>query len=125
MRKYGKNKKCKSIQSVTLTVPGQAIKRDGAEIRIVPLDINLKLDKSFEKINQIELDAQYAYIAVTVKEKELFKPVTHIGVDLNATSHCAVVSIKETGKVYKLGKSAQHYHNKYKSIRRNIKKSSR
>jgi putative transposase len=84
--------------------------------------MNLELDIVFEKVNQIEMDNQYAYISVTVKEKEAFKPTKHIGVDFNATSHCAVMAIKETGKVYKLGKSAQHQHNKYKSIRVELQK---
>jgi putative transposase len=122
LRKYGKNKKVKSVNSVLLTIPAQAIKRDGSQIRIVPLKINLEINKQFEKVNQIELDNEYAYIAVTVQEKEFFPPINHIGVDLNATGHCAVVAVKETGKVYKLGKSAQHYHNKYKAIRKILQK---
>jgi len=122
LRKYGKNKKCKSVQSVKLIIPNQCIKIIDKRIRVIPLNINLKLDKEFEKVNLIEMDEKYAYISVTIKEQETFKPINHIGVDLNATSHCAVVAIKETGKVFKLGKSAQHQHNKYKFIRRDLQK---
>jgi putative transposase len=122
LRKYGKNKKAKRVKSVKLTVPGQSIRRDNNQIKIVPLKINLELNRQFEKINQIELDNEYAYITVMVKEQEPFQPNNHIGVDLNATRHCAVVAVKETGQVYKLGKSAQHYHNKYKAIRKRLQK---
>lgn len=122
LRKYGRNKKCKSVQSVKLIIPNQCIKIIDKQIRIIPLNINFELDKEFEKVNQVEMDEQYAYVSITIKNKDAFEPINHIGVDLNATGHCAVMAIKETGKVYKLGKSAQHQHNKYKSIRSKLQK---
>ena len=125
LRKYGKNKKCNTVKSVKLTLPSQSIKVWDNGIKIVPLGIMLEVIKDFEKVNQVELDDTYAYISVTVKEKEPFEPKTHIGVDLNATKHCAVVAIKETGKVYKLGKEAEHIHNKYRYIRSCLQKQGR
>lgn len=73
-------------------------------------------------INQVEIDNIYAYITTTVLENKPIKTKNHLGVDLNTTGHCAVVAIKETGKVYKLGKKAEHTHKKYKQIRKSLQK---
>jgi putative transposase len=82
----------------------------------------MEFHKPCVKINQIEIDKIYAYVSITVSENPLYAPLTSMGVDLNTTGHCAVIAIKETGKVYKLGKSAYHIHKKYKQIRRNLQK---
>ena len=118
--KYGRNKKCKKISNVNLIVPGQGIKRIGDELAISCLKLRLKLQKSFEKVNQIELDDEFAYISVTVKDKPEFKEKVTIGVDRNTTGHIAVASVLETGKVFKLGKKALHTRNKYKHIRKSM-----
>jgi putative transposase len=122
LRKYGRNKACKSISSVNLIIPSQGVKRLGGTLTIPCLKLNLILQKPFEKVNQIELDNEYAYISVTIKEPLLIKPVKTLGVDLNTTGHCAVMAVKETGKIFKLGKQAQHTHSKYKNIRKNLQK---
>ncbi len=118
LRKYGRNKKIKRVSRVKLTVPSQSIEVNDSELNIVPLKLKVVLDKAFQKINQIELDEQYAYISATVKENQPIATSKHVGVDLNATGHCVVLAVKETGKVYKFGKEAYHIHEKYKCIRR-------
>jgi putative transposase len=107
---------------VKLTIPNQGIQfKDGA-IFISSLQLTMSFDRECEKINQIEIDDVYAYVSVTVKEEISYSPEVSIGVDLNTTSHCAVVAIKETGKVYKLGKEAYHIHRKYSRTRKFLQK---
>ncbi len=122
LRKYGRNKKAKTVKAVKLTVPNQGIKYQNKRILISSLKLSVPFDKTFQKINQIEIDNAFAYVSLTVSEKPQFIPEKSIGVDLNTTGYCAVVAIKETGKVYKLGKKAEHVHKKYKNIRKNLQK---
>lgn len=119
--KYGRNKKAKRVSSVPLTVRGDAIKMDGKLLKVNILKFSLELPKVL-KVKQMELDKTYAYITHEVEEKPQYLPKTHIGVDLNTTGHCAVVAVKETGKVYKLGKKAEHIHKKYSKMRKNLQK---
>ena len=116
LRKYGRNSKCKSIASVKLTVPNQGIELTDS-IYIPCLKLTLPFRHACEKINQIEFGDTYAYIACTIKDAWPYKTEDTLGVDLNATSHCAVVAIERSGKVYKLGKKCNHIRNKYRSIR--------
>ena len=122
LRKYGRNKKAKVVNSVNLTVPNQGIKYRGGIIRIPALDLSLDFRHSFEKINQIEIDGTFACVSVSVPEAIQYVPDANIGVDLNTTGHCAVVAVKETGKVYKLGKKAKYIHLKYRDTRRFLQK---
>nr|QGH72380.1 MAG: endonculease [Podoviridae sp. ctka020] len=120
LRKYGRNKRCKKISNANLIVPGQGIKRAGVVITITCLKLELELRKSFQKVNQIELDNAYAYITVTVEDEPQYRPKVTIGIDRNATGHIIVAACPETGKVYKLGKKAGHIRKKYKQIRREL-----
>lgn len=123
LKKYSRNKKLKSVKSVKLTIPNQGIKIKDNKIYIPCLKLSLEIcfDRNFEKINQIELGKEYAYISVSYKEPELIKPETFIGVDRNTTHHVLVAS-DLNGKVLKLGKSCNHIHKKYKNIRRFLQK---
>jgi len=127
LRKYGKNKKAKKVNSVKLTVPNQSIAFDKSMnvLNIPCVKIyNLKyyFDNSFEKINQIEIDKTYCYVSVSYKDTEITKTINYVGIDLNTTGHCAVLANPVTGKVIKLGKPAQHLHEKYKNNRTNLQK---
>lgn len=125
LRKYGRNKTIKQVHSVNLIVPNQGIKAKGKDIAIPCLKLYLVLDKQYRKINQIELNKEYAFISVTVPENSPIVPTQWLGVDLNATGHCAVVANETTGKVLKLGKKANHTHLKYKNIRKKLQKRGR
>lgn len=125
LKKYARNRKLKSIKSVKLTIPGQSIKFENITKTITMKCINLVLTywfSGFNKINQIELGKEFAYVTVTIPESPLHKPVTYLGVDLNATGHSTVVSNPQTGKIWKLGKQTTHIHQKYKQIRRKLQK---
>ena len=122
LKKYSSNKKLKRISSVKLTLPAQAIKYEEGKIRITCLKMSLDFEKEIEKINQVELDETFAYISCTVKEAKQIECDTWIGIDLNTTGHCCVAGNTKTGKVLKLGKKANHIHQKYKNIRKNLQK---
>ncbi len=122
LRKYGRNKKAKVVNSVNLTVPNQGIRYQDGIIRIPALDLSMDFRSSFDKINQIEIDGTFACVSVSVPEVIQYVPDSNIGVDLNTTGHCAVVAVKETGRVYKLGKKAKHIHLKYRDTRRFLQK---
>ena len=123
LRKYSKNKKLKRIGRVKLTVPNQHIQvnQEARTIKItcLKLELQYQFPNGFSKINQIELDKEYAYVSVTVAELKVIEPTGYIGIDRNATKHIAVCALP-TGKILKLGKSAQHIHNKYKYIRKQL-----
>jgi len=123
LKKYSRNKKLKSIKSVKLAIPNQGIKIKDDKIYIPCLKLYLEIwfDRNFEKINQIEIGKEYAYISVSYPNKEIIKPETFIGIDRNTTHHTLVAS-DFNGKVLKLGKSCNHIHHKYKNIRRNLQR---
>jgi putative transposase len=123
LRKYGRNKTIKKARNVNLIVPSQGNKADQENRIIIVACLKLVLSyqfPQFEKVNQIEVDEEYAY--VSVPEKEIVEPKHYVGVDLNATGHAAVVGDPKSGRVWKLGKQCQHVHKKYKNIRRRLQR---
>ncbi|EQD75377.1 IS605 OrfB family transposase, partial [mine drainage metagenome] len=126
LRKYSRNTEVKKVSRVKLTMPAQGIKfsREG-RIIIVPslkLELNYHFRNDFEKINQIELDHEFAYISVTIPEDAMIEPKGYLGVDRNTTGHIAVVGNPSTGKILKLGRKAEHTHKKYRNMRKNLQK---
>ena len=124
LKKYSSNKTIKCVNSVKLTIPAQSIKIIDNNIYIHCMNLRLSIwfPQNFKKINQIELGNEYAYISVTYIDDVEFKTDSFFGIDRNTTGHCLVASNISTGKVFKLGKSANHIHNKYKHIRKNLQK---
>jgi len=127
LRKYGRNRKAKFIKSVKLTIPSQGIKINKEEKTLYIPSLKLKNIKyyfpnNFQKVNQIEADNKHLYVSVQYQEPPIIQTSDFLGVDLNTTGHCAVVSIPKTGEVYKFGKKALYIHNKYKEIRRDLQK---
>ena len=124
MRKYGNDCRARTVKNVVLIVPGQSIKY-GAERRIIRVPcLKLELDASylptFDKINQVELNQEFAFVTVTINEPPLRNIENWIGVDLNFTGHIAVAANPATGKVQKFGKEAPHIHRKYSKMRRRL-----
>ena len=124
LKKYSNNRKLKNIKSVKLTIPRQGIKIKYNKIYLpcLKLSLDIYFNRNFDKINQVEIGKEYAYISVTYPETEQIKPTSFFGVDRNSTSHVLVASNIKTGKVLKLGKSCKHIHSKYKEIRRQLGK---
>lgn len=129
LRKYGRNKKCKSIKSVNLIIPSQGIKinKDSRLIKIssLKLELNYLFRNDFDKVNQIEINNEYCYVSCSFNDKKTIITNDYIGVDLNTTGHCAVIANPKNGKIVKLGKKALHIHSKYKNIRKNCQKASK
>ena len=124
LKKYSNHKKLKNIKSVKLAIPGQGIKIKGNQIYLpcLKLSLDIYFNKNFDKINQIEIGKEFAYISVSYPEVGQIKPISFFGIDRNSTSHVLVASNIQTGKVLKLGKSCKYIHNKYKEIRRQLGK---
>lgn len=125
LKKYSSNKKIKSVKSVNLIVPNQGIKlnKDLHEIKIPCLKLTLNYQfQDFEKVNQIEIDKEFAFVSVTILEEPLKEVDSWIGVDLNTTGHVVVIADPLSGKIEKLGKKAEHTHKKYKNIRKDLQK---
>ncbi len=124
MKKYGHQKTIKEVHNVNLIVPGQGIRyfEDTNSIWIPCLKLHLEntINRTFTKINQIELDKEYAYVSCTVAEQPEMIPQCFIGVDRNTTGHVAVTANTDTGKIEKFGKSALHIHRKYSAIRKRL-----
>ena len=124
LKKYGNQKKIKEVHNVNLIVPAQGIKHfpetNSIWISCLKLHMENLIPTTFETINQMELDNEYAYISVTVPEKPEMIPQQVIGVDRNTTGHIAVAANPDTGFVRKLGKMAIHIHTKYRNIRRKL-----
>lgn len=129
LRKYGRNKKIKTISSINLTVPNQSIKVNKEKrlisIPCIKLELNYYFPNDFTKINQIEINKKYAFVSCAFEEEKNKGFEKQLGVDLNTTGHCAVISMPDNGKVFKLGKKANHIHKKYSSIRKTLQKKQR
>ena len=126
LRKYGRSKTVKVVKSVKLTVPGQSVQCNKTNrsilIPCLKYKFNYLFPNDFEKINQIEIGCKYIYVSVTIPDLPQIETNKFIGVDLNATGHCAVVAVPEISKVYMLGKKAQHVHTKYSKYRKRFQR---
>lgn len=105
LKKY-KSDNIKHIKSVKLIIPHQGIKIKDDMIWVPSLKMELPMTGFPEiiKINQIEVDYEYAYIACTLPAHEGYEVEGWIGVDLNVTGHAVVAANPQTGKVLKMGK---------------------
>ncbi|GAG32611.1 unnamed protein product, partial [marine sediment metagenome] len=70
LRKYSRSETIKNVKSVKLTIPNQGVKVRDEQIYIpcLKLWLNIHFDKDFEKINQVEVDEDFAYVSVSYKE---------------------------------------------------------
>lgn len=126
LRKHGRNKKCKKInpKNIKLIIPGQAIKIVDKKIYLVPFRLYLINDSKYQplKINQAELDENYVYLVFEIQDQNKLDTINNIGVDINSTGHCCVISNPNTGKIIKFGKEILHLKKKYKTLRTSFQK---
>lgn len=61
-------------------MPSQGVKWTADSVKIPALKMSLPFQKEFLKVNQVELDNEYAYISVSVKEAEPLKVKNWVGV---------------------------------------------
>ena len=126
LRKYSLDRKAKRVRRVPLTIPNQSIRVDKERrlifIPCLKLELEYRFRNDFEKVNQIEINNEFAFVSVTVPEADMISPKGWLGVDLNTTGHCVVVGNPETGKVIKMGKKAEHVHKKYKNMRKDLQR---
>lgn len=124
LRKYSRNKKLKKVRNIKLTIPSQGIKLIQGKIHIPCLKLYLDVffNKGFEKINQIEIGEEYAYVSISYLDTPKIPEISTIGIDRNTTHHAIVASCLETGKILKLGKPLNHIHHKYKHMRKSLQK---
>jgi len=129
LRKYGFNSKIKQIKDdrVKLGLPGRDQKYDKATRQIYCSAFRHQTNGgkfrcwfpgNFVKINQIEFDKTYAYVAVTFPDTAEHEPPSFVGIDLNSTSHSIVVADPSTGKVTKFARQVPHIKKQYRSLRR-------
>lgn len=123
IRKIVRNKKIKTVKNVDLIIPSQGISFKEATIYIPSLKLKLPFYiKNVLKINQIELNSEWAFISCRVPNQNINHSTHFLGVDLNTTGHMAVVANPVSGKVWKLNKKSQHIRKKYKQIRQRLQK---
>jgi transposase len=124
IRKYSRNQDLRSAKNVKLVVPSRAVNVNRDERTLVipclKLLLNYHFSNNFKRISQIEIDCNYAYVAVVFPDEESGSQGHYIGVDRNTKGHIAVVADPESGKVWKLGKMCYHTHKKYESIKKRL-----
>jgi putative transposase len=123
LRKYGRCN-AKKVSNPILPVPGQSLRYEDGVLTIPCLKLSVPFTphREIEKVNQVEIGKEFAFISCTVKEPETIPAQTWIGVDLNTTGHCAVVANPQTGKVIKMGKSVAHIRSKARAVRKRLQK---
>ena len=123
IRKIVRNKNIKAVKNVNLIIPSQGISFKGDIINITSLNLKLPFYiKDILKINQVEINLEWAFVSCEVPERILAPSVNFLGVDLNTTGHMSVVANPVSGKVWKLNKKSQHVRKKYKRIRQRLQK---
>lgn len=124
IKKIWSDKKSKNITRIKATISdSEAFKVVQGIFTIIPLKFSVDISRlPSQEIRQVEIGEEYIYICVKIQESKESMPTSFIGIDLNATGHCAVVANPNTGKVIKLGKKAYHIHRKYLGIRNRLQK---
>lgn len=121
IRKIIRNKRIKSIHNANLIIPQQGITYKNNIVRIPCLDLSIDFFISgFLKINQIELNSEYAFISCDFPSEPTRDSTNYIGVDLNTTGHMAVAADPLAGKVWKLNKKSSFTRSKYRQIRKKL-----
>jgi len=129
VKKYKKLSNAKKVKNVNLVVPKRGIKinKELGTIYIPSLHLTLYyyFPHNFERITQIELNEEHAFISTVVTERSQIDTKNWIGVDRNTTGHVAVVADLKSGCVTKLGRSLPHMYRKYANMKEKLEKTNK
>lgn len=121
LRKYGKNKKTKTVHKVNLCVPGQSIKFDKNIVIIHCLGLSIPFYHQVEKVLQAEISKDFVHLSCQVKDADPIQATGWIGIDRNSTGHLVVAALPN-GKVMKFGARTCHISKKYRAMRKDLQK---
>ena len=83
--------KHQDIHNVQLTVPGQTLRgRKELYISCLKLSLDIRHLPTFEKVNQVELDEEYAHVTVTINEP----PVREVTYTSQRCSRCGKIGTR-------------------------------
>lgn len=124
LTKYRKIPSIKKQPKLTIRGFNKRYRLDKGGLHIPSLKLTLDISHLPETLryNQIELDSEWAYVAITIAEPTTYKPKTAIGIDRNTNGHCVVAACPTDGTVLKMGKKAKHTREKYAALKRTMQR---
>jgi putative transposase len=135
IRKYQKNIKCKKVSKANLIVPACSTVKSPSVVfdkskmvlTIKPLKLSLYWNpyRSFNKINQVEINDKFCFVTCTIDTLSSKKHNNFLGVDLNVKGNLATIGLPHIKKYKFLAKDALFHRVKYNNMRKRYQKQGR